>query len=46
MDIDPDALIQPDDRELGAVLVRTAGGDRNEVAIQALLRDRVPAAPD
>jgi prophage maintenance system killer protein len=45
MDLDPDELIHPDDRELGALLVRTAGGDRNEAAIQALLRDRT-GAPD
>jgi prophage maintenance system killer protein len=43
--IDPDELIQPDDRELGALLVRTARGDRNETAIRALLRERTAAAP-
>ena len=45
MDIDPDALIQPDDRELGALLVRTAGGGpRRSGDPCAALRDRMTAA--
>jgi prophage maintenance system killer protein len=43
--IDPDELIRPDDRQLGPLLVRTAGGDRNETAIRALLRERTDPAP-
>lgn len=44
MDTDPDRLIAPDDHELGALLVRTASGDRNGAAIQALLRRRAGPA--
>ena len=43
MDIDPDELIKPDDQELGALLVRTAGGARNEAAIKSMLRERMSA---
>jgi len=44
-DIDPDELIRPDDRELGALLVRTARGESNEAKIRALLHERAGTVP-
>lgn len=38
--IDPDRLVGPDDHRLGALLIRTARGDRNRGVILALLRER------
>lgn len=39
-DRDPDDLIRPDDRELGAILLRAARGDDVEKEIVALFRKR------
>ncbi len=38
--LDPDQLIQPDDHQLGDLLLAAARDDRNHDAIQALLRNR------
>lgn len=43
MNVDPDELIKLDDQELKALLMRTTGGDRNEAAIRAMLRERMSA---
>lgn len=44
--IDPDRLIGPDDHHLGNLLIATARGERNQGAMQALLRERAGTAPD
>ena len=43
-DFDPDSLIRPDDPTLGSLLIATARGERNQGAIQTLLRDRAASA--
>ena len=39
-EFDPDSLIRPDDPTLGSLLIATARGERNQDAIETLLRER------